>query len=86
MGKSTASTAIGAATVQLRPLVAKFTTYVKSEMLWWARKELKKAKPPYASSLPEVGSRNKFVQNDLTPNQVISGMQRTARFSTKPGS
>ena len=56
-----------AAAAQPRPLVVKFTTYVKREMVWWARKELKKAKPPRSSALPEDGLRNAFVQENLTP-------------------
>ena len=57
----------GAAATQPRPLVVKCTTYVKREMVWWNRKELKKAKPPRSSTLPEDGLRNAFVQENLTP-------------------
>ena len=49
-----------------RPLIVKFTTFAKRDMVWWKRKDLRTSKPPRGCSLPEDSLKNVFIQENLT--------------------
>ena len=55
-----------------RPLVVKYVSYLKREAVWFARKDLKQAKPPRGSPLVEGSTKSAFIQENLTrKNQEI---------------
>ena len=74
----------GQSFVTPRPLVVKYTSYLKREAVWFGRKELRKAKPPRGSTLTEGSMKNAFVQENLTRrNQEIMYLARELRRAGK---
>ena len=67
-----------------RPLVVKFVSYQKREAVWFGRRDLRKAKPPRTSSLPEASVKDVYVQENLTRrNQDIMYQARQLRRAGK---
>lgn len=67
-----------------RPLVVRYVSYLKREAVWFGRREIKKAKPPRGSSLPEASTKDVYVQENLTrANQEIMYHARQLRRAGK---
>ena len=67
-----------------RPLVVKYVSYLKREAVWFGRREIKKAKPPRGSSLPEASTKDVYVQENLTrAHQEIMYQARQLRRAGK---
>ena len=67
-----------------RPLVVKFTSYLKREAVWFGRREVQKAKPPRSSTLTEATVKKVFIQENLTrQNQELMYRARQLRRAGK---
>ena len=78
------ATAPGQSAPPPRPLIVKYISYLKREAVWFARKDLKQAKPPRGSALSEHATRNAFIQENLTrKNQEIMFLARQLRRAGK---